>query len=45
VLKELRSDISDPRGKFMPNWSDLYIVKKILSGETTYLMDPDGVEF
>jgi len=44
VLKELRSNALDMRGKFRPNWSGPYIVKKILSGGAAYLMDLDGIE-
>lgn len=45
VLKELRAPIFDPRGKFKPKWVGPYIVKTVLSGGATYLMDLDGVEF
>ena len=45
VLKELKAPIYDPRGKFKPNWVGPYIVKMLLSGGATYLMNLDGVEF
>ena len=44
-LKELEAPVFDPRGKFKPNWVGPYIIKKLLSGGATYLMDLDGIEF
>ena len=32
VLKDNRAPIHDPRGKFRPNWTGLYIIKSIWSG-------------
>ena len=45
VLKALRKNVMDPRGKFRPNWSAPYIKKTILSGEATKHTDMDGKEF
>ena len=42
ALKEMIEPIWDPRGKFKPNWSGPYIVKKILSGGAAILTDLDG---
>jgi len=44
ALKEIIEPIWDPRGKFKPNWSGPYIVKKILSDGATVLTDLDGEE-
>ena len=45
VLKEIRAPVFDPRGKFRPKWAGPYIIKKILSGGATQLIDLDGNEF
>ncbi|KAI8530325.1 hypothetical protein RHMOL_Rhmol11G0048400 [Rhododendron molle] len=45
VLKEIRAPIYNPRGKFQPKWSGPYIIKTILSGGATQLIDLDGNEF
>jgi hypothetical protein len=45
VLKEIRAPVTDPRGKFRPNWSGPYIVKTIFSGGAVQLTDVDGAEF
>ena len=45
VLKEIRAPVYDPRGKFRPKWSGPYIIKTILSGGATQLIDLDGNEF
>ena len=45
VLKALKKNVLDPRGKFRPNWSGPYIVKTILSGGAAQLTDMDGNEF
>ena len=45
VLKALRKNVLDPRGKFRPNWAGPYIVKTILSGGAVKLTDMDGNEF
>ena len=45
VLKALRKNVLDPRGKFRPNWSGPYIVKAILSGGAAQLVDMDGNGF
>ena len=44
ALKEIIEPIGDPRGKFKPNWSGPYIVKKILSGGAAMLTDLDEEE-
>ena len=45
VLKALRKNILDHRGKFRPNWSWSYIVKTILFGGAVQLTDINGDEF
>ena len=45
VLKALRKNVLDPRGKFRPNWAGPYIVKNILSGGAVRLIDMNGDEF
>jgi len=45
VLKALRKNVLDPRGKFRPNWAGPYIVKDILSGGAVRLVDMNGDEF
>ena len=45
VLKALRKNVLDLRGKFRPNWSGPYIVKSILSGGAAQLVDMDGNGF
>ena len=44
ALKEIIEPIWDPRGKFKPNWSGPYIVRKILSGGAAMLTDLDEEE-
>ena len=45
VLKEMLTRVSDPRGKFKPNWVGPYIIKTILPGGAAKLMDEEGNEF
>ena len=45
VLKALRKNVLDPRGKFRPNWAGPYFVKQIYSGGAVKLADMDGNEF
>ncbi|KAH7858494.1 hypothetical protein Vadar_024529 [Vaccinium darrowii] len=45
VLKEIRAPVFDPRGKFRPKWAGPYIIKKVLSGGATQLIDLDGNKF
>ena len=44
VLKEVRAQVFDPRGKFKPNWAGLYVIKTLFSGGAAKLMDMDGEE-
>ena len=44
VLKVLRDETFDPRGKMKPRWSGPFIIKKIISGDVTRIMDLDGEE-
>ena len=44
VLKVLRDEIFDPRGKMKPRWSGPFIIKKIMSGGATGITDLDGEE-
>ena len=45
MLKQARQNVSDPRGKFRPNWEGPYLVKIILSRGAIKLMDSEGNEF
>ena len=42
VLKVLRDETFDPRGKMKPRWSGPFIIKKIMSGGATRIIDLDG---
>jgi len=44
VLKVLRDEIFDPRGKMKPRWFGPFIIKKIMSGGATRITDLDGEE-
>ena len=44
VLKVLRDEISDPEGKMKPRWSRPFIIKKIMLGCATRIIDLDGEE-
>ena len=44
VLKVLRDETFDPRGKMKPRWSGLFIIKKIMSRGATRITDLDGEE-
>ena len=45
VLKALRKNVLDPRGKFRPNWAGPYIVKTMLTGGAVLLKDMDSNDF
>ena len=45
VLKQARQNVSDPRGKFRPNWEGPYLVKTILSRGAIKLMEFEENEF
>ena len=45
VLKQSRTIVFDPRGKFRPNWEGPYLVKIVLPKETTRILDLEGTEF
>ena len=45
VLKLTRPIMTDPRGKFKPNWEVPYLVKKLFSKGAAILSDLDGNEF
>ena len=42
VLKVLRGLISDPRHKFRPNWSGLYVIRDLTREGVAWLTDLDG---
>ncbi|XP_077242464.1 uncharacterized protein LOC143882976 [Tasmannia lanceolata] len=42
VLKSFRAPVFDPRGKFKPKWSGLYIVDEVLRGKPVRLLDENG---
>lgn len=42
VLKVLRDETFDPRGKMKPRWSGPFIIKKIMSGGATRIANLDG---
>ena len=44
VLKVLRNETFDPRGKMKPRWSRPFIIKKIMFGGATRITDLDGEE-
>lgn len=44
VLELVRKSIMDTKGKFGPNWTVPYVIKKLLSGEPVELTDIDGSE-
>ena len=44
VLKVLRNETFDPRGKMKPTWSGPFIIKKIMSKGATRITDLDGEE-
>ena len=44
VLKVLRDETFDPRGKMKPRWSEPFIIKKIMSRGATRITDLDGEE-
>ena len=44
VLKVLRDETFDPRGKMKPWWSRPFIIKKIMSKGATRITDLDGEE-
>ena len=41
-LRNLRDEIFDPRRKMKPRWSGNFIIKKIMSGGATRIIDLDG---
>ena len=45
VLKHTKTLLTDPRGKFKPNWEGPYLVKKVFSKGTLILTDLEGNEF
>ena len=42
VLKVLQGLISDPRGKFRPNWSGPYVIRDLTQEGAAWLTDLDG---
>ena len=44
VLKVLRDETFDLRGKIKPRWSGPFIIKKIMFGGATRITDLDGEE-
>ena len=44
VLKVLRDETFDPRGKMKPRWSGPFIIKKIMFGGATRIIGLDGEE-
>ena len=42
VLKVLKDETFDPRGKMKPRWSGPFIIKKIMLEVATRIMDLDG---
>ena len=45
VLKLTRPIMTDPRGKFKPNWEGSYLAKKLFSKGAAILLDLEGNEF
>ena len=44
VLKVLRNETFDSRGKMKPRWSGPFVIKKILLGGIIRIIDLDGEE-
>lgn len=44
VLKEVRVNLPDPKGKFRLNWDGPFVVKRITPGYTLRLINMDGEE-
>ena len=44
VLKVLRNETFDSRGKMKPRWSGPFVIKKILLGGIIRIIDLDGQE-
>ena len=44
VLKMLRDETFDPRGKMKPRWSGPFFIEKIMSGGAARITDLDGEE-
>ena len=44
VLKVLRDETFDPRGKMKPRWPGPFIIKKIMSKDATRITDLDREE-
>ena len=44
VLKVLRDETFDPKGKMKPRWFRPFIIKKIMLGGATRITDLDGEE-
>ena len=42
VLRVLKGLVTNPRGKFKPNWSGPYIIRELTSEGAAWLMDLDG---
>ena len=45
MLKLTKLIMTNPQGKFKPNWEGPYLVKKLFSGGTAILADLEGNEF
>ena len=45
VLRVLKGLVTDPRGKFRPNWSGPYIIRELTPEGAAWLMDLDGNQF
>ena len=45
VLRVLRGLVTDPKGKFRPNWSGPYIIRELTPEGAAWLMDLDGNQF
>ena len=45
VLKVIRGLIKDPKGKFRPNWSELYFIRELTLEDVAWLKDLDGNRF
>ena len=44
VLKVLRDETFDPKGKMKPRWFGPFIIKKVMFGGATRITDLDGEE-
>ena len=45
VLKHIKPILTDPKGKFKPNWEGPYLIRKVFSKGVAILLNLEGNEF